>query len=52
MVQRAGAWKATNPVVSDDGRYFAFQVAKVKESAGVGHGLYLYNLQEAAKYQK
>ncbi|MFL6448967.1 MAG: hypothetical protein ACJ746_14970 [Bryobacteraceae bacterium] len=48
----AGAWKATNPVVSDDGRYFAFQVAKVKESAGVGHGLYLYNLQEAAKYQK
>lgn len=48
----ARIWKATNPVASDDGRYFAFQVAKVKEMAGVGHGVYLYDLQEAAKYRK
>ena len=48
----AGEWKATNPVVSNDGRYFAFQVARVKEMAGVGHGLYLYDLQEAAKTRK
>ncbi|MGH9694067.1 MAG: hypothetical protein ACRD5Z_08000, partial [Bryobacteraceae bacterium] len=48
----AGEWKATNPAVSNDGRYFAFQVARVKEMAGVGHGLYLYDLQEAAKTRK
>jgi hypothetical protein len=48
----AGEWKATNPVVSNDGRHFAFQVARVKEMAGVGHGLYLYDLQEAAKTRK
>ena len=34
----AGEWKATNPVVSNDGHHFAFQVARVKEMAGVGHG--------------
>ena len=48
----AGEWKATNPVVSNDGRHFAFQVARVKEMAGVGHGLYLYDLPEAAKTRK
>jgi len=48
----ARTWKATNPVVSDDGRYFAFQVARVKEAAGVGHGIYLYDLEQAARYRK
>ena len=48
----ARRWKATNPVVSDDGRYFAFQVARVKEMAGVGHGIYLYDLEAAARQRK
>jgi len=37
-------YKASNPVVSDDGHFIAFQMAKSGESAGVGHGLFLYNL--------
>ena len=37
-------YKASNPVVSDDGRFIAFQMAKSGEAAGVGHGLFLYDL--------
>jgi hypothetical protein len=48
----ARQWKATNPVVSDDGRYFAFQVARVKEMAGIGHGIYLYDIEAAARQRK
>ncbi|MCL4401408.1 MAG: hypothetical protein M1436_01910 [Acidobacteria bacterium] len=47
-----GMFKATNPVVSDDGHYFAFTVPRVKEVAGVGHGIYLYDLQAAAQNRK
>jgi Tol biopolymer transport system component len=35
-------YKASNPVVSDDGRYIAFQLAKSRDAAGVGHGLFVY----------
>ena len=38
-------WKASNPVVSRDGRYFAFQLASTKDEAGVGYGLLLYKLK-------
>ena len=34
--------KASNPVVSTDGRYMAFQSAKTTDPAGVGYGLLLY----------
>ncbi len=37
-------YKASNPVVSDDGRFIAFQMAKSGEAAGVGHGLFIYDL--------
>ena len=37
--------QATNPVVSDDGRFMAFQVAKKGEAAGVGRGLFLFDLR-------
>lgn len=37
-------YKASNPVVSDDGNFIAFQMAKSGEAAGVGHGLFLYDL--------
>lgn len=35
-------WKASNPVVSTDGRYMAFQVARTTDEAGVGYGILLY----------
>jgi Tol biopolymer transport system component len=34
--------KASNPVVSTDGRFMAFQSAKTTDPAGVGYGLLLY----------
>jgi Tol biopolymer transport system component len=40
-------YKASNPVVSDDGRYMAFQMAKVGDPAGVGRGIFVYDFQKA-----
>jgi hypothetical protein len=37
-------YKASNPVVSDDGRFIAFQMAKSREAAGVGHGIFILDL--------
>jgi hypothetical protein len=37
--------KASNPVVSTDGRFMAFQVAKTTDPAGVGYGLLLYSFR-------
>ena len=34
--------KASNPVVSTDGRFMAFQYARTTDPAGVGYGLLLY----------
>jgi hypothetical protein len=34
-------WKASNPVVSTDGRMMAFQVARSADEAGVGYGILL-----------
>ncbi len=39
-------YKASNPVLSDDGRFIAFQMAKSREAAGVGHGIFLYDLEK------
>ncbi len=47
-----GKWKASNPVVSDDGRYMAFQAARVGDVAGVGRGILLYDFQKAATKQR
>ena len=38
-------YKASNPVVSDDGRYIAFQVAKRGDRAGVGRGILIFDLE-------
>jgi hypothetical protein len=38
-------WKASNPVVSTDGRYMAFQAAKAADEAGVGYGILLFRLR-------
>jgi len=37
-------YKASNPVVSDDGRYIAFQFAKTGDVAGVGRGILIFDL--------
>jgi len=42
-------YKASNPVVSDDGRFMAFQMAKSKDAAGVGHGIFIMDLEPAPK---
>jgi hypothetical protein len=36
------AGKASNPVVSTDGRFMAFQTAKTTDPAGVGYGILVY----------
>jgi hypothetical protein len=44
-------WKASNPVVSSDGRLMAFQVARTRDEAGVGYGILLLRFDgpEAAR---
>ena len=42
-------YKASNPAVSDDGKFIAFQMAKSREAAGVGHGIFLYDIERAQK---
>lgn len=37
-------YKASNPVVSDDGRYMAFQFARRGDLAGVGRGILVFDL--------
>jgi Tol biopolymer transport system component len=39
-----GGFKASNPVVSPDGRTIAFQSARSRDPAGVGYGIYLLKL--------
>jgi hypothetical protein len=41
-------YKSSNPVVSDDGKFIAFQMAKSTEAAGVGHGIFLYDIKKAS----
>ena len=42
-------YKASNPVVSDNGRYMAFQFAKRGDPAGVGRGILIFDL---LRYEK
>ena len=45
-------FKASNPVVSDDGRFMAFQMAKTTEAAGIGHGIFISDLKRSANPAK
>ncbi len=47
----SGKFRGTNPVVSDDGRYIAFQVSPSTAEAGVGIGIFLYDIEAAAAYE-
>ena len=38
--------KASNPVISTDGKFMAFQFARTTDPAGVGYGLLLYRLKK------
>jgi Tol biopolymer transport system component len=38
-------YKASNPVVSPDGKTIAFQSARSKDPAGVGYGIYLLDVK-------
>lgn len=40
-------YKCSNPVVSDDGRFIAFQMGRAGEAAGVGHGIFVYDIAKA-----
>lgn len=42
-----GRFKASNPVVSDDGRFMAFQAPHVGLPAGAGEGIYVFDLLAA-----
>lgn len=39
-------YKASNGVVSDDGRYLAFQMARTRDQAGVGYGIFVCDLSQ------
>jgi hypothetical protein len=41
-------YKASNGVVSDDGRFMAFQMAKSTDVSGVGYGIFVYDLTPTA----
>ena len=45
-------YKASNPVVSDDGRFIAFQLAKSREAAGVGHGIFVFDMETSRAEQR
>jgi hypothetical protein len=40
-------YRSSNPVVSDDGRYMAFQMGRSGVAAGIGYGLFLYDFAKA-----
>jgi Tol biopolymer transport system component len=39
-------YKGSNGVISDDGRYLAFQLAKSTDPAGVGYGIFVMDLKK------
>ena len=43
-------YKASQGVVSDDGKYLCFQIGKADQEAGVGSGFYIMDLDAAKKY--
>jgi hypothetical protein len=41
-------YKASNGVISDDGARMAFQIGRARDAAGVGYGIFLYDLTKTA----
>jgi Tol biopolymer transport system component len=46
---RYPGYKASNAAVSDDGKFMAFQMARSNDPAGVGYGIFLYDLAMAGR---
>jgi len=42
-------YKSTNPVISDDGKFMAFQYARLGDPAGVGRGILVFDLEKFEK---
>lgn len=42
-------YKASNAVISDDGKSMAFQLARSTEAAGVGHGIFIYDFSKVER---
>ena len=42
-------FRSSNPVVSDDGKFFVFQASEASSDAGVGCGLYLFDIEQYEK---
>jgi len=42
----------SNPVVSDDGRFIAFQYARLGDRAGVGRGIFVLDLKKREQTKK
>ena len=42
-------YKASNAVISDDGKFMAFQMARSSDPAGVGYGIFIMELAKAKK---
>jgi len=38
-------YKSSNPVISDDGKFMAFQLAKSTDLAGIGYGIFIMDLK-------
>ena len=38
-------YKSSNPVISDDGKHMAFQLAKSTDLAGIGYGIFIMDLR-------
>jgi hypothetical protein len=45
-------YRASNPVISDDGRYMAFQMARSGQAAGTGFGIFLYDFENAVAFRR
>jgi len=44
-------YKASNGVISDDGKYMAFQMARSSDLAGIGYGIFVMDLAKAKKIE-
>ena len=45
-------FRSSNPVVRDDGKFFVFQASEASSNAGVGCGLYLFDIEQFEKTNK
>lgn len=47
LFRRRPDYRGSNPVISSDGRYMAFQTGRSGVAAGTGYGIFLYDFEKA-----